>query len=104
MLNPTGAEYYTFNRPYGVRENVDSLFKSSHVTIDDKVYFGNIKKSNKIYIENFYYNLDENFPKLFFNKEGEAFSYSFSTKKERTNLTKIFNEEDFKQFYFENYE
>lgn len=93
LLNPTGAIYYTFNRPYGVRENVDSLFKTNHITIDDKVYYGKILKSDRLYIENFYYNLDEKFPKMFI-KKGDH----------HTDLMKIFNEEDFKQFYFENYE
>ncbi|WP_068595698.1 hypothetical protein [Vaginella massiliensis] len=93
LLNPTGETYYTFKRPYGMRNNVDSLFKSNHITIDDKVYFGSILKSDRLYIENFYYNLDEDLPKIFI-KKGEK----------HTDLMKIFNEKDFKQFYFENYE
>lgn len=92
LLNPTRTTYYTFTRPYGVRENVDSLFRSTHLTIDEKVYFGKILKSDRLFIENFYYNLDENYPKVFLKSDKE------------TNLMKIFNEEDFKQFYFENYE
>ncbi len=93
VFNPTLSEYYVFTRPYGHRENADSLFTSRHVTIDDKAYLGMITKEQTLYIEDFYYNLDQDYPKIFL-KSGEM----------KTDLSKIFNKEDFKQFYFENYQ
>ncbi len=92
LINPTQADYYIFVRPYGAARNKDSLFTSQTLTIDKKIYYGNIIHSNDIYIENFYYNLDQDYPKLFLKKG------------QKTDLSKIFSKEDFKQFYFENYE
>jgi hypothetical protein len=95
MINPTGQEYYTFTRPYGIRKNKDSIFLSNNLAIDNKVYHGIIEKSSQLYIENFYYNLDQDYPKMFIKS---------SSSDKNTDLSKIFNKEDFKQFYFENYE
>lgn len=92
IINPTRADYYVFLRPYGAGRNRDSLFTSQTITIDEKIYHGNIKHFNEIYIQDFYYNLDQNYPK-FFLKKGVP-----------TDLSKIFSKDDFKQFYFENYE
>lgn len=92
IINPTKADYYVFVRPYGAGRNRDSLFTSQTLTIDEKVFYGNIKHYNGIYIQDFYYNLDQKYPQ-FFLKKGVP-----------TNLSKIFSKEDFKQFYFENYE
>src|SRR5690554_6600465 len=92
VINPTRAEYYVFVRPYGAGRNRDSIFTSQTITIDEKVYHGNIKRYSDVYIQDFYYNLDQDYPK-FFLKKGEA-----------TDLSKIFSKDDFKQFYFENYE
>lgn len=95
FINPTRLEYYTFTRPYGVRKNKDSIFLSHNIAIDNKVYHGIIEKSSQLYIENFYYNIDQDYPKLFIKS---------ASSEKATDLSKIFNEEDFKQFYFENYE
>lgn len=92
VINPTKADYYIFTRPYGAGRNRDSLFTSQTLTIDERVYHGNIRHSNDLYIQGFYYNLNTTYPKLFL-KKGEP-----------TDLSKIFSKEDFKQFYFENYE
>src|SRR5690606_1169303 len=92
IINPTKADYYVFVRPYGAGRNRDSLFTSQTLTIDEKVYYGNIKHHNGMYIQDFYYNLDQKYPK-FFLKKGAP-----------TDLSKIFSKDDFKQFYFENYE
>lgn len=92
LINPTKADYYVFLRPYGPARNVDSLFLSQNITIDEKVYHGNIQHFNDLYIQDFYYNLDQDYPKVFVKKEGHI------------DVSKIFSKEDFKQFYFENYE
>lgn len=94
LINPIRNTYYTFTRPYGYRENKDSIFTSQNISIDNKVYLGMIEQSNQLYIENFYYNLDQDYPKVFLK----------SDKEKMTDLSKIFNKDDFKQFYFENYE
>jgi hypothetical protein len=92
VINPTRAEYFVFVRPYGAGRNRDSLFTSQTLTIDKKVYYGNIKRYKDLYIQDFYYNLGQDYPKIFL-KKGEP-----------TDISKIFSKEDFKQFYFENYE
>lgn len=92
VINPTRADYYIFTRPYGPARNKDSLFTSQTTTIDEKVFYGNIKHSNNLYIQGFYYNLNHNYPKFFYNK-GQV-----------TDISKIFSKDDFIQFYFENYE
>lgn len=93
LINPIRQDYYVFTRPYGHRDNVDSIFASRNITIDNKVYLGLITKEEGLYIEDFYYNLDQNYPKIFLKSADK-----------NTDLSKIFNKEDFKQFYFENYQ
>ncbi|WP_413532574.1 hypothetical protein [Empedobacter brevis] len=95
FINPARQEYYTFTRPYGVRKNKDSIFLSNNIAIENKIYHGIIEKSSQLYIENFYYNIDQDYPKMFIKSAGSE---------KATDLSKIFNKEDFKQFYFENYE
>lgn len=92
LINPTQSDYYIFTRPYGPGRNRDSLFTSQTLTIDEKVYYGNIKHSNDLYIQGFYYNLDQDYPKFFIRKGDPV------------DVSKIFSKEGFKQFYFENYE
>lgn len=92
LINPTKSDYYIFTRPYGAGRNRDSLFTSQTITIDEKVFYGNIQHQNSLYIQGFYYNLDQDYPKVFMNKG------------EDIDVSKIFSKEDFKQFYFENYE
>lgn len=92
VINPTRSDYYVFVRPYGAGRNRDSIFTSQTITIDNRVYNGNVTHYNDLYIQDFYYNLDQKYPKFFINK-GEA-----------TDLPKIFSKEDFQQFYFDNYE
>lgn len=93
LINPTLSDYYIFTRPYGNRPNKDSIFTSHNIAIDNKAYLGLISKKENLYIEDFYYNLDQDYPSLFI-KSGDK----------NTDLSKIFRKEEFKQFYFENYE
>ena len=93
LINPTLTDYYIFTRPYGNRPNKDSIFTANNIAIDNKAYLGLISKEQNLYIEDFYYNLDQDYPSLFL-KSGER----------KTDLSKIFRKEEFKQFYFENYE
>ena len=93
LINPTLTDYYIFTRPYGNRPNKDSIFTSQNIAIDNKAYLGIISKNQNLYMEDFYYNLDQDYPKLFIRNNDK-----------KTDLSKIFRKEDFKQFYFENYE
>ena len=93
LFNPALVDYYVFTRPYGVRANKDSIFTSRNIAIDNKAYLGLITKEENLYIEDFYYNLDQDYPKVFL-KSGDK----------NTDLSKIFRKEEFKQFYFENYQ
>ena len=93
LINPTLTDYYIFTRPYGNRSNKDSIFTSQNIAIDNKAYLGIITKAENLYIEDFYYNLDQDYPKLFIRNNDK-----------KTDLSKIFRKEEFKQFYFENYE
>lgn len=92
LINPTKTDYYIFERPYGHRENIDSLYTSHETLIDDKIYLGRIDIKNDFYIEDFYYNLTQSYPKFFMKKYKDS------------DLKKIFTKQEFKQFYFRHYE
>lgn len=92
LINPTLSRYYIYGMPYGPKVNKDSIFKNLKTTFKGKTYLGDLKIDSAIYSEDFYYNINENYPDLTLKSENE------------TLRTKIFREGDFKQFYFENYE
>lgn len=92
IVNPTFSDYYIFKRYYGYIKNIDSLYKAHQTTIDGKVYFGEIKASKDLFINNFYFNIDQDFPKIV-NKHDSIES-----------RTKIFRKNQFLEFYRSNYE
>ncbi|MDO5654775.1 MAG: hypothetical protein Q4G27_01385 [Flavobacteriaceae bacterium] len=92
LINPTLATYYIYGMPYGPRVNKDSIFENLKTTFKGKTYSGDLQIDSAVYTENFYYNMNENFPGLTIKSENEALR------------KKIFRENDFKQFYFKNYE
>lgn len=92
VLNPTLSPYFVFSLPYGVEVNVDSIFKDHSTVYQGKKYYGEISIDSIPYMENFYYNLNENFP-------GVTLKSANNTLR-----TKIFRKDDFKQYYFENHE
>lgn len=92
LVNIGHQTYFIFGLPYGVKVNVDSIFEHNKTTYQGKKYFGPLKIDSSFYIEDFYYNLNENFPSLTKSSLND------------TLRTKIFREGDFKQFYFEHFE
>ncbi|AFL98224.1 hypothetical protein [Ornithobacterium rhinotracheale] len=92
VLNPTKSAYFIFGLPYGVGVNVDSVFEQNVHKYQNKVYHGDIRIDSAAYIDDFYYNLNEKFPKV-------------TKKSENHKLRrKIFRKDDFKQYYFQNFE
>lgn len=92
LINPTRSVYFIYGLPYGPMVDKDSIFGKLKTTYQGKTYLGDVKIDSTIYNEDFYYNLDEDFP-------------AFTRKSENDTLRKkIFRVGDFKQFYFENYE
>ena len=65
LLNITNKDYYINNQYYGYGLNRDSLMAAKPgIEIDKKQYLGDVKKTNKLYTEDFYYNLDEDYDKI----------------------------------------
>ena len=65
LLNITHQDYYINNQYYGYGLNKDSLLAAKPgIEIDKKHYLGDVKKTNKLYTEDFYYNLDEDYDKI----------------------------------------
>lgn len=91
-LNPTLSTYFIFALPYGLKVNKDSIFAKNTHFYKGKTYYGELSIDSSLYIENFYYNLNETFPKVIKKSENKSLR------------TKIFRENDFKQYYFENFE
>ncbi|MXV38707.1 hypothetical protein GO491_08485 [Flavobacteriaceae bacterium Ap0902] len=92
VINPIRAKYFIFGMPYGPEVDKDSIFRENGVTYEGKKYQGDVRIDSSLYIKDFYYNLNEDFPPVALKSENKA------TRK------KIFRESDFKQFYFERYE
>lgn len=92
LINLNRKPYFIFSLPYGPKINTDSIFKNNFTTYGDKKYYGILDIDSALYMENFYYNINESFP-------------SITISSQNSNLrSKIFREDDFKQFYFEKFE
>ena len=88
LLNITNKDYYINNQYYGYGLNRDSLMAAKPgIEIDKKQYLGDVKKTNKLYTEDFYYNLDEDYDKIVKNV----------AKVE--SRTKMFRKQDFINYY-----
>lgn len=88
LLNITGKDYYINNQYYGYGINKDSLIATTKgVDIDNKHYVGDVKKVNKLYTEDFYYNLDENYDHIVKNIA------------QTESRTKIYRKQDFINYY-----
>lgn len=93
LLNITLHDYYIHTQYYGYDIKKDSLLLNLEKTIiDGKPYLGNPKLSNRLYTEDFYYNIDENYDQLIKNIQ------------KTESRTKIFRKQDFLNFYKENYQ
>lgn len=92
LINITHKDYYVFKQYYGYYRDKDSLILAQGFReIDGKKYLGNIKKTEKLYTEDFYYNIDEEYDKLIKNID------------KAESRTKIFRKQDFINYYNENY-
>lgn len=88
LLNITHKDYYINTQYYGYGLNKDSLLASKPgIEIDSKQYLGDVKKFNRLYSEDFYYNLDEDYDKIIKNV----------AKVE--SRSKIFRKQDFINYY-----
>lgn len=88
LLNITNKDYYINTQYYGYNLKKDSLLATQPgIEIDKKHYLGDVKKTNKLYTEDFYYNLDEDYDKIIKN----------IAKTE--SRTKIFRKQDFINYY-----
>ena len=92
LINPTLSRYYIYGMPYGPNINKDSIFENLKTTFQGKTYLGDLQIDSAIYVDEFYYNLNEDFPKVTLKSEND------------TLRRKVFRENDFKQFYFKYYE
>ncbi len=92
LLNIAHRDYYINTQFYGYGINKDSLLLSSGKTkIDGKLYFGEPKHFNRLYTEDFYYNVDENYDQIIKNIQ------------KIESRTKIFRKQDFLNYYNEYY-
>lgn len=92
LLNITHSDYYINTQYYGYNINKDSLLIALGKTeIDGKFYFGAPKKFNRLYSDDFYYNVDEDYDKIIKNV----------AKVE--SRTKIFRKQDYLNYYKEYY-
>lgn len=91
LLNITGQDYFVHRQFYGYVPNKDSLLMAGSFELDGMKLPGHVKHFKKLYIEDFYYNIDEDYDKLIKNID------------KIESRTKIYRKEDFKNFYKENY-
>lgn len=88
LVNISHQDYYIYQQYYGYNLNKDSLLKTQKsLIIDGKRYFGGAKLFNKIYTDDFYYNVDEDFDKIIKNIADVE------------SRTKIFRKQDFINYY-----
>lgn len=92
LLNIAHQDYYINTQYYGYGLNKDSLLLELRKTnIDGKLYLGAPKHFNKLFTDDFYYNVDEDYDNLIKN-----------VQKVETR-TKIFRKQDFLNYYKEYY-
>ncbi|WP_299183374.1 hypothetical protein [uncultured Chryseobacterium sp.] len=92
LLNIAHQDYYINRQYYGYNLKKDSLLLALDKTvIDGKTYFGGAKRFNKLYTEDFYYNVDEDYDKIIKNIEKVE------------SRTKIFRKQDYLNYYKEYY-
>ncbi|SDE53709.1 hypothetical protein [Riemerella columbipharyngis] len=91
LLNIAHQDYYVNRQYYGYGLNKDSLIMSMNkVIIDGKPYHSDVKHYNKLYIEDFYYNVNEDYDAVIKNIQ------------KIESRTKIFRKQDFIDYYKEN--
>lgn len=92
LLNIANQDYYINEQFYGYGLNKDSLIAARKATeIDGKNYLNDPKLMNRLYSEDFYYNVDEDYDKVIKNVQKVE------------SRTKIFRKVDFLNYYKEYY-
>lgn len=93
LVNITNSDYYVNTQYYGYDLKKDSLLLALGKTvIDGKQYFGAPKRVSRLYTEDFYYNIDEEYDKVVKNIQ------------KTESRTKIFRKQDFLNYYKEYYQ
>jgi hypothetical protein len=92
LLNIAHQDYYVNEQFYGYGLNKDSLINTRGSTeIDNKNYLNKPTHFNKLYTDDFYYNVDENYDKIVKNIQKVE------------SRTKIFRKQDYLNYYKEYY-
>ncbi|KMQ67457.1 hypothetical protein ACM39_13550 [Chryseobacterium sp. FH2] len=92
LINIAHQDYYINDQYYGYNLKKDSLLLALDKTmIDGKAYFGGAQHFNKLYTEDFYYNIDEDYDKIIKNVQQVEFR------------SKIFRKQDYLNYYKEYY-
>jgi len=92
LLNIAHKDYYINDQYYGYNLKKDSLLLALGKTIiDGKEYYGGAKHFNKLYTEDFYYNVDEDYDQLIKNIQKVE------------SRSKIFRKQDYLNYYKEYY-
>lgn len=93
LLNIAHADYYINEQFYGYGLNKDSLIAARKATeIDGKNYLNSPKHFNKLYTEDFYFNINEDYDKVVKNIQKVE------------SRSKIFRKADFLNYYKEYYQ
>lgn len=92
LINIAHKDYYVNDQYYGYNLKKDSLLLALDKTIiDGKPYFGGAKHFNKLYTDDFYYNVDEEYDQVIKNIDKVE------------SRSKIFRKEDYLNYYKEYY-
>lgn len=88
LVNIAHQDYYINTQYYGYNLNKDSLLQAKKINvIDGKQYFGGADKFDKLYTDDFYYNVDEDYDKIIKNID------------KIESRTKIFRKQDYIDYY-----
>ncbi|ASW74119.1 hypothetical protein IQ37_18115 [Chryseobacterium piperi] len=92
LVNIAHQDYYINRQYYGYNLKKDSLLLELNKTvIDGKEYFGGAKHFNKLFTDDFYYNVDEDYDKVIKNIDKVE------------SRSKIFRKQDYLNYYKEYY-
>lgn len=92
LLNIAHQDYYINEQFYGYNLNKDSLLMARGATIiDEKNYLNKPKRFNKLYTEDFYFNVNEDYDKVIKNIQKVE------------SRSKIFRKQDYLNYYKEYY-
>lgn len=92
LINITNSDYYIHRQFYGYVPNKDSLLLANSFELDGQRLPGDVMHRRNLFIEDFYYNVDEDYDPLIKNID------------KLESRTKIYRKQDFLEFYKENYQ